>query len=211
MSWTRRLNPKFQENPENLGDGVPGYRIRILHVVPKPVPEDVVQEYQVVKSLVLTIDDNCSLKFNTFYRLDCVDLGGRAEIPDLLALDYRDKEYCVVWELARHTIGFGSKTKRYEEVSNLKISESYAKQIIGEMTEPITTFTTTYLFSKGDCCTNLVKFLLWGMEPRRRDELRVDGLGDFPPPKPPKPSPTPPTPPEPLPPPAPKPPKEGKL
>jgi len=205
MSWTRRLGGGFVRNPVALDDGRPGYEIGIEHVVPQPVPAGVTQVIQVVKCTIFTIDLKCKVQVKVGYFLDLVDIGGRATLPDTLRLRYPPNTYCLVWELCEHTIGFGGVKKVYPRYTSVSISEALANDAKSKMTAPITTFHANYLFHRGDCCPDLLAFLLWGLPLPAGESLAVEGLETFtgpmtpPPPPPSPPPPATPSPPSPVP------------
>lgn len=181
MSWGRRLDSNWTPNPIRIGNGKPDYQIRIEHVLPTPLPAGVKQVWQVIKCMVFTLDLECKAKFETRYLLDIVDINGRTAVSDRLMLRKRD-EYCLVWELCEHTIGFDDQRSNYEEYSSELIVENLANRLIRTMSGPTATFKTNYVYYKGDCCPELIAFLTfgWGLSPG--EWLNVEGVGQYPPP-----------------------------
>jgi hypothetical protein len=178
MGWTRRLDLDYDPNPTWVPDQDPDYRVHILHKPPK-APAGATQFWQVVKQTVIKVDKKCVKTVKVKWIADIVNIGDRAEIPDLLTYDDKDEKdkFCLIIEDCEMTVGFDD-GKPAGGWSSEEITEKLQKEMLGRM-QSQEKYTTTYAWRSDDPeCKKCTEKDPFGLDPGE-DALRVEGVGEF--------------------------------
>ena len=174
--WTR----KHTNGPDLLDGSKPSYQVWFDHI-PPPVPTGVTQMWQVVEVKKTFLTDGCELKDEKEFRIDIVDIGTRKKINDSWGLIRRD-DPCFMMEENIATIGFDDQKSNLAQQTNVKASESLAKDTLDNMAGPKGTYTGKYTFVKSaNCkdCPEKLKEIKDKNKAPNGEALSIDGVGSW--------------------------------
>ena len=175
--WTR----KHTKGPDLMDGKNPSYQVWFDHIPPLPIPTGVTQMWQVVEVTKTYLTASCESKTEKEFRIDIVDIGTRKKLGDTWGLINRE-DPCFMMEENTATIGFDDQQSNLAEQTNVKASESLAKDTLSKMTGPQGTYSGKYTFVKSaNCkdCPEKLKEIKDKNKAPNGEALSIEGVGSW--------------------------------